>query len=125
MDEPDSFLSIAGQRNLLQVFESLVSKNLLAVSCQLVYTTHSPFLINRNFPHRLCLVRKGDGNEGTQLFHDPIFAVMNRYDQHLALIVLKHYSWDRQTLLLKVCLTSEFSLLPSKSLEIRVMLMPF
>lgn len=66
MDEPDSFLSIAGQRNLLQVFESLVSPKSSSGSCQLIYTTHSPFLINRNFPHRLCLVRKGDGNEGTQ-----------------------------------------------------------
>lgn len=66
MDEPDSFLSIAGQRNLLQVFESLVSPKTASGSCQLVYTTHSPFLINRNFPHRLCLVRKGDGGEGTQ-----------------------------------------------------------
>ncbi len=66
MDEPDSFLSIAGQRNLLQVFESLVSPKTSAESCQLIYTTHSPFLINRNFPKRLCLVRKGDGSEGTQ-----------------------------------------------------------
>lgn len=66
MDEPDSFLSIAGQRNLLQVFESLVSPKSASGSCQLIYTTHSPFLINRNFPQRLCLVRKGDGSEGTQ-----------------------------------------------------------
>jgi hypothetical protein len=33
----------------------------------LIYTTHSPFLINRNFPRRLRLVRKGDGEEGTVL----------------------------------------------------------
>jgi hypothetical protein len=66
MDEPDSFLSIAGQRNLLQVFESLVSVKSASGTCQLVYTTHSPFLINRNFPKRVVLVRKGDGSEGTQ-----------------------------------------------------------
>ena len=66
MDEPDSFLSIAGQRNLLQVFESLVSVKAASGTCQLVYTTHSPFLINRNFPKRVVLVRKGDGSEGTQ-----------------------------------------------------------
>lgn len=66
MDEPDSFLSIAGQRNLLQVFESLVSMKAASGTCQLVYTTHSPFLINRNFPKRVVLVRKGDGSEGTQ-----------------------------------------------------------
>lgn len=66
MDEPDSFLSILGQRNLLSIFESLVSESLSKQKTQLLYTTHSPFLINRNFPARIRLVRKGDGEEGTQ-----------------------------------------------------------
>jgi energy-coupling factor transporter ATP-binding protein EcfA2 len=67
MDEPDSFLSVVGQRNLLSVFESLVSPDSSRRKTQLIYTTHSPFLINRNFPRRLRLVRKGDGEEGTVL----------------------------------------------------------
>ena len=67
MDEPDSFLSAAGQRNLLQVFESLVDVTPGTGSVQLIYTTHSPFMINRNFPDRISLVRKGDGSEGSQL----------------------------------------------------------
>lgn len=67
MDEPDSFLSAAAQRNLLQVFESLIQPSADTGAVQLVYTTHSPFLINRNFPQRISLVRKGDGSEGTQL----------------------------------------------------------
>lgn len=66
MDEPDSFLSIAGQRNLLAVFESLVNADSSAENAQVLYTTHSPFLINRNFPRRIRLVRKGDAEEGTQ-----------------------------------------------------------
>lgn len=66
MDEPDSFLSILGQRNLLSIFESLVSDRLSSGQIQLLYTTHSPFLINRNFPNRIRLVRKGDSEEGTQ-----------------------------------------------------------
>lgn len=66
MDEPDSFLSIIGQRNLLAVFESLVSADTSRRNTQLVYTTHSPFLINRNFARRIRLVRKGDAEEGTQ-----------------------------------------------------------
>ncbi|MFP4029473.1 MAG: ATP-dependent nuclease [Candidatus Brocadiia bacterium] len=66
MDEPDSYLSILGQRNLLAIFESLVSYGEEGPETQLIYTTHSPFLINRNFPQRLCLVRKGDAEEGTQ-----------------------------------------------------------
>lgn len=66
MDEPDMYLSVAGQRNLLRIFEALVSPKQSSGTCQLVYTTHSPFLINRNFPQRIRLVRKGDGSEGTQ-----------------------------------------------------------
>ncbi len=64
MDEPDSFLSILGQKNLLAVFESLVSPDTSTRNTQLIYTTHSPFLINRNFPRRIRLVRKGDAEEG-------------------------------------------------------------
>ena len=77
MDEPDSFLSILGQRNLLAVFESLVRAESSAQDCQLVYTTHSPFLINRNYPRRLRLVRKGDAEEGTQLIDQ---AMLRRYE---------------------------------------------
>lgn len=66
MDEPDSFLSILGQRNLLAVFESLVSFESSNQTCQLVYTTHSPFLINQNFPRRVRVVTKEEAEEGTQ-----------------------------------------------------------
>lgn len=67
MDEPDGFLSATGQRNLLNVFENLVDDRRTRTHAQLIYTTHSPFLINKNFPHRVRLVRKGDGSEGTQV----------------------------------------------------------
>jgi hypothetical protein len=67
MDEPDSFLSAAAQKNLLQVFESIVDVPKKHGEIQLVYTTHSPFLVNRNYPQRISLLRKGDGSEGTQL----------------------------------------------------------
>jgi len=77
MDEPDMFLSVAGQRNLLRIFESLVSPKQSSGTCQLVYTTHSPFLINRNFPQRIRLVRKGDGSEGTQYVQG---SVTRRYE---------------------------------------------
>lgn len=66
MDEPDSFLSILGQKNLLSVFESLVGLDSSRESCQIFYTTHSPFLINQNFPRRIRVVTKEDGEEGTQ-----------------------------------------------------------
>jgi predicted ATPase len=66
MDEPDAALSIVGQRNLLAVFESLVSTDASTGACQLIYTTHSPYLINRNFPRRIRLVKKEDSEQGTQ-----------------------------------------------------------
>lgn len=69
MDEPDNFLSASAQRSLLRVFEALVGAKVAKGTCQLIYTTHSPFLINRNFPARIRLVRKGDGAEGTQYVH--------------------------------------------------------
>lgn len=66
MDEPDSFLSIIGQRNILAVFESLIGFESTAQTAQLIYTTHSPFLINRNFPRRIRVVTKEEAEEGTQ-----------------------------------------------------------
>lgn len=66
MDEPDAALSILGQRNLLAVFESLVSMETSSQTCQLIYSTHSPYLINRNFPRRIRVVKKEDAEEGTQ-----------------------------------------------------------
>lgn len=66
MDEPDAALSILAQRNLLSVFESLVRPESSSQTCQLVYTTHSPYLINRNFPRRIAVVKKEDAEEGTQ-----------------------------------------------------------
>ena len=66
MDEPDAALSILGQRNLLAVFESLVSPESSNGTCQLIYSTHSPYLINRNFPRRVRVVKKEDAEEGTQ-----------------------------------------------------------
>src|SRR5204863_4288598 len=65
MDEPDSFLSILGQRNLLAVFESLVSYESSNQTCQLVYTTHSPFSINGNFPRWYRGVEKEYAEEDT------------------------------------------------------------
>lgn len=66
MDEPDSFLSILGQRNILAVFESLVGYEASTQTTQVVYSTHSPFLINRNFPRRIRVVTKEEAEEGTQ-----------------------------------------------------------
>ncbi len=59
IDEPGIHLHPAGQKDLVKVFEHLAQKN------QVMYTTHSPFLINRDHPQRVRLVTKN--REGTKV----------------------------------------------------------
>jgi len=62
-DEPGVLLHPQGQRDLLQVFEQLADQN------QIVYATHSLFLLNQNFPERHRLIFKDD--EGTKVDQKP------------------------------------------------------
>ena len=96
MDEPDSYLSITGQRNLLAVFESLVNADTSMENAQLLYTTHSPFLINRNFPRRVRLVRKGDAEEELNMWEPRTSGDTNQSGQHLASTARKRCSWGPQ-----------------------------
>jgi len=59
IDEPGIHLHPSGQKDLVKVLENLASKN------QLIFTTHSPFMINREFPQRVRLVTKT--KEGTRI----------------------------------------------------------
>jgi predicted ATP-dependent endonuclease of OLD family len=59
IDEPGIHLHPAGQKDLTKVMEELAIKN------QLIYTTHSPFMINREYPQRVRLITKG--REGTKV----------------------------------------------------------
>jgi predicted ATP-dependent endonuclease of OLD family len=59
IDEPGIHLHPAGQKDLVKVLEDLSMKN------QLIYTTHSPFMINRNHPQRVRLVQKS--RDGTKV----------------------------------------------------------
>jgi predicted ATPase len=52
IDEPGIHLHPAGQKDLSKMMEDLAIKN------QLIYTTHSPFMINREHPERVRLVSK-------------------------------------------------------------------
>jgi len=58
-DEPGTNLHPAGQFDLMRAFEAEAQSN------QIIYTTHSLFLLNRNHPLRHRLVLKG--TSGTQL----------------------------------------------------------
>jgi len=62
-DEPGIYLHPDAQYDLLQVFEALAESN------QLLYTTHSIFMINKNYPARHRLVDKN--TDGTRLDGKP------------------------------------------------------
>jgi predicted ATPase len=67
MDEPDAYLSALGQQDLLRVLENHARPEDSNRQDQVVYVTHSPFLINRNAGHRVRVVDKGAREEGTRL----------------------------------------------------------
>jgi len=59
IDEPGIHLHPAGQKDLAKIMEDLAMKN------QLIFTTHSPFMINREHPERVRLVSKD--KDGTRV----------------------------------------------------------
>ena len=77
MDEPDAYLSASGQQDLLRVLEHYARPDDSERNDQVVYVTHSPFLINRNAGHRVRVVDKGVRDEGTRLVKD---ATRNHYE---------------------------------------------
>lgn len=71
MDEPDAFLSSRGQQDLLNVFRAFASReNDDRRPVQVIYVTHSPFLIDRNRADQIRVLEKGVGEEGTRVVRD-------------------------------------------------------
>lgn len=77
MDEPDAYLSALGQQDLLRVLEDHAHPEDSERTDQIVYVTHSPFLVNRNAGHRVRVVDKGSRDEGTRLVKD---VTQNHYE---------------------------------------------
>ena len=69
MDEPDAFLSSQGQQDLLKVFDAFAHPD-SGNSIQVIYVTHSPFLIDKNYAQRIRVLEKGIGDEGTRVVRD-------------------------------------------------------
>ena len=69
MDEPDAFLSSQGQQDLLKVFDAFAHPD-NGNPVQVVYVTHSPFLIDKNHAQRIRVLQKGVGDEGTRVVRD-------------------------------------------------------
>jgi hypothetical protein len=63
LDEPGTRLHPGGQKDLLALVRSLSRR------CQILYTSHSPHLIDRNYPGQIRLVRKTD--HGTVVDNKP------------------------------------------------------
>ena len=77
MDEPDAYLSSQGQQDLLKIFNSFAEPEDERQPVQVVYVTHSPFLIDRNHGERIRVLEKGTDDEGTRVVND---ASKNHYE---------------------------------------------
>jgi predicted ATPase len=78
MDEPDAFLSSSGQQDLLRIFSSFAEPEAEDVRpIQVVYVTHSPFLIDKNHADRIRVLEKGEHDEGTRVVKN---ASRNHYE---------------------------------------------
>jgi predicted ATPase len=80
MDEPDAYLSSQAQQDLLKVFDLFANPKTdshLTHPIQVVYVTHSPFLIDKNRAERIRVLQKGNEDEGTRVVKD---AARNHYE---------------------------------------------
>lgn len=66
MDEPDAYLSQQGQQDLLALFQDFINRD-RSRPRQVVFVTHSPFLIDRNRAERIRVLDKGIDDEGTRI----------------------------------------------------------
>ncbi|APH44088.1 hypothetical protein BMW26_03255 [Microbacterium sp. 1.5R] len=78
MDEPDAYLSMLGQQDLLKIFDDFADpQDPERAPVQVVFVTHSPFLIDKNHGERIRVLEKGDGDEGTRVVSN---AARNHYE---------------------------------------------
>lgn len=70
MDEPDAFLSNQGQQDLLRLFQDFADRSTDGIVHQVVFVTHSPFLIDKNRADRVRVLDKGVDDEGTRVVRD-------------------------------------------------------
>lgn len=77
LDEPDAYLSSVGQQDLLRILHEYANPEDGSRGGQVVYVTHSPFLIDKNAPQRIRVLDKGADEEGTRVVKD---AANNRYE---------------------------------------------
>ncbi len=67
MDEPDTYLSAEAQQDLMRIFADLVVSQPDRPAVQVVYVTHSPFLLDKNHGERIRVLEKGKNQDGTRV----------------------------------------------------------
>jgi len=77
MDEPDAYLSAEAQQDLLKIFRGFAEPDDDARPVQVVYVTHSPFLLDKNRAERIRVLQKGKGADGTRVIKN---ASQNHYE---------------------------------------------
>jgi predicted ATPase len=70
MDEPDAYLSSQAQQDLLKIFDAFANPTDGSPPIQVIYVTHSPFLIDKNHAERIRVLEKGSNDEGTRVVKD-------------------------------------------------------
>jgi len=94
IDEPGIHLHPAGQKDLVKVLENLAQKN------QVIYTTHSPFMINREFPERVRLVTKS--KEGTHIDNEAYRQNWRPLRKSIGLMIGDLFFFSEKSLILEV-----------------------
>lgn len=90
-DEPGLNLHPKGQVDLQNVFEDIAQSN------QIIYTTHSVFLINKNYPTRNHLVYKNE--HGSNIDTKPFIGGWAKVKEHLGLYLSANFLFADKILL--------------------------
>lgn len=72
IDEPGGFLHPQGQKDVLKELTSLSSKN------QIVYTTHQTFLINKNLPDSVRIIKREKRGKGENAYDSRVYGINDR-----------------------------------------------
>jgi len=109
IDEPGIHLHPAGQKDLVKVLEDLALKN------QVIYTTHSPFLINRKYPERVLLVIKD--KEGTKVDTSAYRENWKPLRNEIGLMIGDLLFFSDQSLIIELPMKKKFGLFAKKSVQ--------
>ncbi len=109
IDEPGIHLHPAGQKDLIQVLEEL------SVNNQILYTTHSPFLIDRRHPERVFLISKDKNgtNVDTQAYRDN----WKPLRKQIGLAISDLFFFNDKSLILELPTRKKFNIVTKKDQE--------